>query len=107
MNKCEPCNVRNKSVESTMFCNECEEYLCDNCTIEHRSHQQNKNLTITGNAVMHCNPCVVNGKTETAVKLCLDCEEPEPLCASCADIHLTMERTGNHRLTSDTVYLDR
>lgn len=107
-NECEPCSVRNISAESTRFCKDCEEYLCESCTIEHRSHKQNKNHTIGKiNEILHCDPCLVNGKTETAVKFCLDCEEPEPLCASCADIHTTMKRTRDHRLSSDKCHLNR
>lgn len=108
INECEPCSVRNIPVESTKFCKECEEYLCNSCTIEHLSHKQNKNHTIVQvNGVLNCDPCLVNGKKEIAEKFCLDCKEPEPLCASCADIHIIMKRTRGHRLSSDNVSLNR
>ncbi|XP_071121936.1 uncharacterized protein [Mytilus edulis] len=105
---CEPCNYRNTFARPSDFCKECEEYLCKSCTIEHCAQKQNKNhnLQQLKNA-LNCEPCLVNGKTGTAVKFCLDCEEPEPLCASCADIHIAMKRTRDHRLSADRIHLNR
>lgn len=102
MIECEPCSFGNKSTKSTQFCRDCKEYLCEHCTTSHRSHKQNKNhTTIQINEALNCNPCKMKGKTETAVKFCLDCKEPDPLCASCADIHLSMKRTRGHRMSPD------
>lgn len=105
---CEPCSIRNTSVKPANVCKECEEYLCKSCTIEHRAHKQNRNhIMIPVQNALNCDPCLVIGKTEAAVKFCLDCKDPEPLCASCADIHITMKRTRRHRLSTDQVYLNK
>lgn len=67
--RCSPCKDDDKVIMASMFCQECEEYLCERCTKSHKSRKATRlHLPI---AVEHLN----EKELTTALKECKFSEE--------------------------------
>ncbi|VDI01173.1 Hypothetical predicted protein [Mytilus galloprovincialis] len=104
---CEPCYENQHNVNPVNRCEDCEEYLCESCTMVHLSQKQNKGHTIKPlPRPVSCYPCSANDTNKIATAFCLDCEDPEPLCDDCADQHKLMKKTKNHKMSKNKFTLN-
>ena len=100
--KCEPCATQNKDVDALMFCKDCEEQLCGECSSVHSSqkitkgHQQISVDQMKPADVKPCEPCLENGVTVAAIKCCKICEEA--MCEKCVNAHRSQKATKGHEL---------
>lgn len=109
-NFCSPCKVDDEENLAVMFCQVCEEFLCDGCTKSHKRRNATKSHSPI--AVEHlkgqfkesdedlpfCQPCKDKGKDIHALKYCQLCEEY--LCEGCTADHLLRKATKSHTLVS-------
>ena len=100
--KCEPCATLNKDVDAVMFCQDCEELLCRECSSVHSSqkitkaHQQISVDQMKPADIKVCEPCLVNGVTVEAIKSCKICEEA--MCEKCVNAHRSQKATKGNEL---------
>ncbi|XP_076084709.1 uncharacterized protein LOC143055449 isoform X3 [Mytilus galloprovincialis] len=104
---CEPCYENQHNVNPVNRCEDCDEYLCESCTMVHLSQKQNKGHTIKPlPRPVSCYPCSANDTNKIATAFCLNCEDPEPLCDDCADQHKLMKKTKNHKMNKNKFTLN-
>lgn len=99
---CEPCDSKNKSINATYVCDDCDENLCEECKKFHMFQQQNKSHKIRSLVQqLFCETCSAQGSDIIAVSYCLDCKEPELYCESCAEQHTSMKMSRSHKMSTD------
>lgn len=102
--KCEPCFKLNVQKVAIYFCEQCEEYLCSNCTQIHGVMKATESHTpITMNKkrlkdAVYCEQCGTNDEIVKATHYCSACNEN--LCNSCRVIHQRTKATKAHALTT-------
>lgn len=100
--KCEPCTNQNKCVDASMFCKECDELLCTDCSSIHslqkltKSHELISVDQMQPSDVVLCEPCLANQIPIPATKHCSLCEEH--LCGKCVTAHKSQKATKDHQL---------
>ena len=95
---CEPCKYNKEEHEATYICNECKEYLCDNCMKYHRAQKQNRSHQINSiSEKLLCESCQAIEEINSATSFCIDCLEL--FCQSCAKRHLSMKNTKSHHIS--------
>lgn len=100
--QCKPCYDKKHSVNAGNWCEDCDEYLCGSCTIEHWSKQQNIGHHIKPlPKPISCEPCTVMDTYRHATAYCLDCKDSESLCDDCAEQHKAMKTTKHHMIRKD------
>ncbi|CAC5425890.1 unnamed protein product [Mytilus coruscus] len=100
--KCEPCYCKQKHIDATFICQDCEEYLCLECKEFHLSQKRNKKHAIKPLFTpIFCATCRSGGHDVVATSYCKDCDDPEPFCFTCADQHTAMKISRNHQLSSE------
>ena len=91
-------------VTSVTYCEECEEYLCPDCTHSHRNRKATKAHnpiavekidSKVGSAPL-CEPCDETGSKEKSFMYCKECEEH--LCEMCTKSHMNRKATKSHQL---------
>ncbi|CAC5357354.1 unnamed protein product [Mytilus coruscus] len=96
---CDPCAFSGKTVNAILHCEECEEYLCNDCFEYHSAQWQNKGHTVSNLISIYlCNICKNMGKDVDAVTFCLECEEK--MCQACAKKHQSMKSSRGHNFDS-------
>ncbi|WAR30940.1 hypothetical protein MAR_033482 [Mya arenaria] len=97
---CEPCKESKRDVKASRFCKECDEYLCEKCTGNHKKQKMNKGHdtidvveTLKGDTI-YCEPCKEINQEKTAQMFCPTCEEY--LCNDCVETHKKMKMTKTH-----------
>jgi hypothetical protein len=99
---CEPCDSKNKSINATYVCDDCDENLCEACKKFHMLEKRNKNHKMRSLVQqLFCETCSAQGSDIVAVFYCLDCEEPAPYCESCAEQHTSMKKSRSHKMSTD------
>ncbi|XP_052789510.1 uncharacterized protein LOC128223990 isoform X1 [Mya arenaria] len=105
--ECEPCQLGNKRQRAKKYCHECNEYLCANCVILHKSTKITKqhvpepieNLQKgPSSRKRFCNPCSDECQEEASM-FCKACKEY--LCETCVAYHRKQKATKDHTLSTD------
>lgn len=100
---CDPCKENNLEVTSFAFCEDCQEFFCENCTTVHRSqkatrqHVLNENL-LPQEALFLCDTCFFTSTKTPATASCRECEEL--YCIPCTNVHTTQKATRTHNILS-------
>lgn len=104
--KCEPCSNQDKYIDALMFCEDCEELLCKDCSAVHSSQKLtklHKLLTVDQFvSTVFCEPCRQRELNVQAVKACKICEEK--LCEKCVTAHKFQKITKSHELVDISNY---
>ncbi|CAC5383637.1 unnamed protein product [Mytilus coruscus] len=97
---CEPCNFNGNEVNATHKCEDCEEYLCEDCKKNHLSSKKQRQHKIVPMASSFlCINCQGPGIVVKATYFCKNCENL--LCEVCTEDHKAMKMTRDHVLTTE------
>jgi hypothetical protein len=103
---CRPCSDDGTIVQAITYCEECEEYLCNDCTLSHgkrkatKTHtpiaikDMNDKLLNIDETIPLCAPCKFNDIAIRSINYCKDCDEY--LCESCTNSHRKRKPTKTH-----------
>jgi hypothetical protein len=103
---CSPCTDEGNMVQAITYCEECEEYLCNDCKLSHgkrkatRTHKpitikdMNDKLLNKDETITLCDPCKYNFKEKRSLNYCKECDEY--LCGSCTNSHKNRNATKTH-----------
>jgi hypothetical protein len=98
--ECEICEIKDK--EAAMFCNTCEEALCETCGQRHKKQNATKSHYIEAiqgrklQRIVKCDSCIED--IVKAEKYCTECKEH--FCCSCVRVHQKQKKTKEHTLIS-------
>lgn len=117
---CDSCVFENIKSKATHFCKTCEdpEPLCNKCAQQHLRHNLCRNHEICDDieelhdikvAVKEkenqykqlevlCESCLFGNLNIRATHFCKTCEDPEPLCNSCAQLHIRHKLCRDHEI---------
>lgn len=102
-NLCGPCAALGQANAFTLYCDECEEYLCNDCTRMHGVQKKTKHhklaeprLKEENNTTLNidCEPCKELNKIGRADFYCIKCEEN--MCCACKDFHCAQKKSRDH-----------
>ncbi|XP_060557439.1 uncharacterized protein LOC132717878 [Ruditapes philippinarum] len=111
---CTPCKDDGTTIHAATYCEECEEYLCNDCT---RSHGKRKattahkpkaledfdNKALNTRAINpFCEPCKDNDREIRSLSYCEECDKH--LCDSCTEIHRSKKATNKHYPVPGSVF---
>ncbi|XP_045207826.2 uncharacterized protein LOC123559790 [Mercenaria mercenaria] len=103
---CEPCEMGGRSNTAANFCEDCDEYLCEECTQVHQVRKATKSHALIPASIIkeracqsdevqkYCEPCESFGKNKEATKYCAECDEL--LCDACTETHSMSKITKTH-----------
>lgn len=103
--KCGPCKVLGTEKNSQLYCNECDECLCEDCARLHGVQKSTKNHKLVEPkpdkdnkepVYIDCEPCKGLNKSTRAAFYCLQCEEN--YCFDCKELHSAQKLSRNHEL---------
>lgn len=110
---CSPCTDDENTEQAINYCEECEEYLCNDCTLFHGKRkatithkpitikERNDKLFNIDEAVPSCDPCKDDSKEIRSLKYCKECDEC--LCKICTNKHMNRKATRTHHLVPVSV----
>ncbi|XP_052790303.1 uncharacterized protein LOC128224495 [Mya arenaria] len=102
---CNPCSGESQK-EAVMFCETCEEYLCEHCVAYHKKQKATKAHILTSdlgigdtNREIPCEICMLKETFSPSENFCVECEEH--LCKQCTEFHLKRKKTQNHQISKN------
>lgn len=97
---CETCEESKNVCFASKYCEQCKEYLCEDCVITHKSMKATKSHTLLTEEekrlknTITCEPCKETGAMVEAIMYCEVCDEY--LCGTCINTHRLIKATKSH-----------
>lgn len=100
---CDTCKYNDITTMASHFCQNCDKYLCGDCSNIHRSSKMSRGheIQVVSEKIVLCAICSLHGQQSQATCYCFDCENLGLLCVSCVEQHPLMRRTRHHQLLKD------